>query len=146
MESYEGRLELEWVMNDSMSLELNAHGKITFTEDGWSGHAVPATVEDRAFLYWGSPFTLRLDGGRSFEAAVGEPDEKGTFPLSPFETWAEPTPPCPRCETPMQRNGVYMGDFELRGSEAAMFDCTACSSGHMRSHTSAPWLDIPGRA
>jgi hypothetical protein len=142
VESYEGRLELEWVMNWSISVPLNAHGTISFTGDGWWGHAIPATADDRAFLYWDSPFTLRLGDGRSFEAAVGEPDENGTFPLWPYETWTEPTPPCPRCEAPMRRNGVYMGDGEPE-SARTMFTCTACSSGHMRPHTAAPWIDVP---
>jgi hypothetical protein len=141
MESYDGRIELEWDMNWSMSLELEAHGKITFTEDGWSGHAVPATAIDRAYLYFNSPFTLRLGDGRSFEAAVEEPDENGTFPLWPYETWTEPTPPCPRCEAPMRQSGAYMGNGD-GGGECSMFECAACSSKHMRPHTAAPWIDI----
>jgi hypothetical protein len=49
VKSYERRIGIEWVMDSTLSLTLNAHGKLSLTEDGWSGWIVPES-DDRPKL------------------------------------------------------------------------------------------------
>lgn len=141
VKSYQGRVELEWVINSTLSLTLNAHGRMSLTEDGWAGSIVPETDDDRTCLYWGNPYLVRLGGEHCFDAGVGEPGEDGAFPVWEWETRPEPCPPCPDCQTPMRWSGTYTSGPELN-SDFNILECPACSTRHMRANTAEPWTAV----
>jgi hypothetical protein len=141
VKSYEGRIGLEWVMNSSLSLTLNTHGKVSLTEFGWAGWVTPDSADDRSCLYWGSPYTVRLGDEHTFEADVGEPGEDGVFPLWEWGTRPQPSPPCPDCQTPMRWAGTYMAGPEPDGT-SNIFECPACAIQRMRANTAQPWARL----
>jgi hypothetical protein len=133
VDSYEGPAELVWVANPAFALQEIVNVKISVTATGWSGHL---TAAEPTLLYWGNPFELHFPDGRKISMGAGEPDDHGVFPIWEWDTRPEPTSPCPLCDASMRRTGGHMGG----GDEAAhVFECSACSSRHMRPHTGAPW-------
>jgi hypothetical protein len=78
MTTFDGPVELIFVMNSSFAVNGAGHATLTCDDTGWAGTVTPATEDDAWALKAFGPFLLEL-GGADVHFDVSGPDENGVF-------------------------------------------------------------------
>lgn len=78
MTTFDGPVQLIFVMNSSFAVSGGGHATLTRDDTGWAGTVTPATEDDAWALEAFGPFLLELDGTDvCFD--VSGPDGNGAF-------------------------------------------------------------------
>jgi hypothetical protein len=76
--TFDGPVQLIFVMNSSFAVSGAAHATLTRDDTGWAGTVTPATEDDAWALESFGPFLVELDG-TDVHFDVAGPDENGMF-------------------------------------------------------------------